>query len=292
MNPWIKASRPKTLPASISPVLLGLAYSYSMKISINYTIALITLFTSILLQISSNLINDYYDAKDGIDTNERIGPERMVSSGAISAEKMKTAFCMTLLTAFLFGIYLMIQGGAVIISIGLSSIFFAWAYTGGPFPISRYALGEVAAIIFFGIIPVYGTIYLQNREISNHGLFIGLIPGFIAATLMAVNNLRDIQQDKSSGKITIATLTGKSFFKLLTIFFSISPIIITYIVFKNFIITGILTCLYMLFIKNWVNIYSYKNESSLNQSLELTGKYLFSVCLAVSIFLIINGNHS
>ena len=193
-NPWILAARPKTLPAGAGPVLIGLGLVGSFN-HINYPIAALTLITALLLQISSNLINDYYDGVKGLDKEDRLGPPRAVALGLLPASTVKKGFIFTLSMAFLLGIGLMVRGGTPIIIIGFSSLFFAWAYTGGPFPLSYFGLGEIFAFIFFGPIAVYGTWYLQTLESgfpSLDVLYMGASVGLISAALMGVNNLRDI----------------------------------------------------------------------------------------------------
>jgi 1,4-dihydroxy-2-naphthoate octaprenyltransferase len=148
-NPWILAARPKTILASIGPVLIGLSIAFHLSQKINTTIALLTLICAILLQIGTNIANDYLDFKKGVDTLERLGPVRVTSKGLISEDKMKKALILILSSAFLCGIYLMIHGGPFIVAIGLLSLYFSYGYTGGPFPLSYNGLGELAALLFF-----------------------------------------------------------------------------------------------------------------------------------------------
>jgi len=134
MKNWILAIRPKTLFASISPVLIGLALAFRYSKQINLLIAILTLFCAILLQIASNLANDYLDSQKGVDTDKRLGPTRVTHQGLISANQMKKALVSTLFLSFLLGLYLMWIGGFPIILVGLLSMYFAYGYTGRTFP--------------------------------------------------------------------------------------------------------------------------------------------------------------
>jgi 1,4-dihydroxy-2-naphthoate octaprenyltransferase len=211
LDPWIQAARPQTLPAALGPVIIGLALAHGHS-GLNVLTALLTIICALLLQISSNLINDYYDGIRGTDTKERLGPIRVTAAGLLPPSSVKKAFLITLALSFFCGLYLMSIAGLPIIIIGLSSLFCAWAYTGGPFPLSHFALGELFALLFFGPVAVWGTYYIQVLKFDHHDhlsvILWGISVGLIASALMGINNLRDIVQDKQAGKITIATLLG------------------------------------------------------------------------------------
>ncbi|MCP4913370.1 MAG: 1,4-dihydroxy-2-naphthoate octaprenyltransferase [Oligoflexia bacterium] len=286
INPWILAIRPKTLFASLGPVILGLAIVYNEFQQINISLALLTALCALLLQASSNLINDYYDGVDGKDSDERLGPLRVTSSGLIPAAQVKKAFILTLLVSFLIGSILMIHGGIPIIVIGLSSLFFAWAYTGGPFPLSRLGLGEIAAFIFFGPIPVWGTYFLQSKVHHDLPILFGFVPGFISAALMAVNNLRDRKEDKANGKKTIATILTEMGARYLVInFILLSAFFLPLVTREPKSLIVILPAL--LFFKNWKKVLSAPIDRDLNNVLANTGKYLFLQCLVHSIVILL-----
>jgi len=282
---WIKAARPQTLPAGIAPVLLGLSLSQSFLhaagLTLNTTVAIITMITTMLLQISSNLINDYYDGVSGADNETRLGPERMVSLGFISAVKMKKGFMITLALAFFLGLYLMNYGGLPIIVIGLSSLFFSWAYTGGPYPLSYYALGEVFALIFFGPVAVWGTYYLQtkNASLDQTVLLWGIAIGLISSALMGINNLRDHKQDRKAHKITMATLLGHQKMRVTILFMLIISTVIAIKLSTHAFYYGFVP--FILFYKNGKNI-MIKSGRDLNNVLAMTGRYLFVFALFFS----------
>ncbi len=279
MNPWIMAARPKTLPAGMAPVLLGLALHLSLGGSLNVPIALITLLCTLLLQISSNLINDYYDGVKGTDTEERLGPPRATALGLLSPKQVKKGFLSTMLAAFLLGLILMAHGGLPIIVIGLSSLFFAWAYTGGPFPLSYFGLGEIFAFIFFGPVAVAGTWYLQAPGVTSvptEVLLVGSAVGLISAALMGVNNLRDIDSDKKAGKTTLATLVGDwSMRKIIVLFLIVSQLIMLSL-FKDRPLSILIGLIPLgLFYKYWWQLLGTVRGKDLNNTLATVGKYLF-----------------
>lgn len=286
LNPWILAIRPKTLFASLGPVILGLAIVYSEFQQINLILALLTALCALLLQASSNLINDYYDGVDGKDSEQRLGPLRVTSSGLIPAPKVKKAFILSLFISFLIGCILMFHGGIPIIIIGISSLFFAWAYTGGPLPLSRLGLGEIAAFIFFGPIPVWGTYFLQTKVHHDLPILFGFVPGFISAALMAVNNLRDREEDRKSGKKTIATILSENGARYLVInFVLLSAFFLPLVTRELKSLFVILPAL--LFFNNWKKVITAPIDQDLNNVLANTGKYLFLQCLVHSIVIVL-----
>jgi 1,4-dihydroxy-2-naphthoate octaprenyltransferase len=293
MSPWILAIRPKTLFASLAPVLLGLAVAYEHQHFLHPVVALLTLACAMLMQIGTNIANDYLDSLKGIDTDKRLGPTRVTHSGLIPADKMRKALLFVLSGAFILGIYLMYIGGPLIIFMGLLSLYFAYGYTGGPFPLSYNGLGEVAAFIFFGLIAVSGTAYLQTHEFSFFSFFIGMGPGFISATILAVNNLRDRDSDAATGKRTIAVRFGEYFQRKLCIGFIISSVfVIVAVAFYQhnpWLIPAILSPL--LFSKNWIHIAFKPVDASMNQALARTAQYLLIYSLLAALGLLIGNSH-
>tara|TARA_Y100001958_G_C21145475_1_gene482965 strand:+ start:240 stop:1160 length:921 start_codon:yes stop_codon:yes gene_type:complete len=285
LSVWISATRPKTLLASQGPVLLGLFLAFEINQNINFSIAIITLLCALLMQIGTNLVNDYFDHFTGVDSEKRLGPERVTSKGLLAPEEVKKGFLTCFITSFLFGCILMYVGGYPIIIIGLLSLLMAYTYTGGPFPLSHFALGELVAIIFFGPVAVWGTYFLQTKSFDTLPVLIGLGPGFIAGTLMSINNLRDRISDKKASKLTLAVLLGEERARLLTLFTVIlSGFIptITYFLKPNpYLLLPALTPL--LFLKNW----NYLRKGPINQHLNIvlakTGQYLFLYCIFFSL---------
>lgn len=290
VNPWVLAVRPKTLPAGVGPVLLGLSMA-AREGHFNPVVAVVTLVTTLLLQVSSNLINDYYDGVSGLDNEDRLGPPRAVSLGLLKAKSVKRGFLLTLTLAFLLGTFLMYRGGQPIVAIGLASLFFSWAYTGGPFPLSYFGLGELAAFIFFGPLAVFGTYYLQAGPypdiIFSTPLKVWLMGsgvGLISSALMGVNNLRDTQGDKEQGKVTLSTLLGTHNMRKVIVCFLILSQISAYFVVSTFSQLAILVGLIpmALFYSTWWQILGSTQGKALNQTLAKVGQYLFFYSLTYS----------
>lgn len=289
MKNWILAARPKTLFASISPVLLGLALAYHYQHELNFLVSVLTLLCTICLQIASNLANDYLDFMRGIDNNERTGPVRATQAKLISPAHMKSALLITLALALLFGSYLMFVGGWPIIIVGIFSMYFAYGYTGGPFPLSYNALGEVAAFIFFGPVAVLGTFFLQTQFINFHAFLLGTAAGSIAATILAINNLRDMKSDALSQKKTIALIFGETFQRRLCLSLITTSILI--IIAHSLILQNpfVLLCLITptIFMNNWTYLYKGQINESLNNNLASTAQYLFLYSISLVISLVV-----
>lgn len=205
---WLLAARPKTLPAAVAPVVVGCAMAYAHHRFALWP-ALACLAVSLLLQVGVNLANDYFDYTKGIDTVERVGPIRVTQSGLIPAARVKAAMTIVLVVTLLPGIYLMIIGGWPAVIIGAVSIISALAYSGGPFPLASHGLGDLFVFIFFGLVAVCGTYYVQTLSLSPMVVLMGTIVGLLITAILVVNNLRDIETDRKSGKRTLAVMIGK-----------------------------------------------------------------------------------
>jgi 1,4-dihydroxy-2-naphthoate octaprenyltransferase len=290
MKNWMLAIRPKTLFASLAPVVLGTAIAYFQQGQIKPLVFVITLICALLLQIASNLANDYLDFAKGVDNEERLGPVRVTSAGLISSTKMKNALIFVLFLSFLFGIYLMWIGGPIIMAMGLLSLYFAYGYTGGPFPLSYNGLGELAAFIFFGLIAVTGTTYLQTRSFTALGCFLAMGPGFISACILAINNLRDIKSDEETKKRTLAVRFGERFQRTLCLWLiAMSGLVVVFAGAFYQLKWLIPVCLLPLFfIRNWLRILRGEIDGKLNLALARTAQYnlLYCLMIAAALFLI------
>lgn len=224
---WILAARPKTLPAAAAPVIIGTAMAYDAG-GFHLLSALAALLGAFLIQIGTNLANDYFDYKKGADQFDRLGPTRVTQAGLVSPNSIKKAVILIFGLALLFGIYLVYRGGWPIVIIGLSSILFGVLYTGGPKPLGYIGLADLFVLIFFGPVAVGGTYYVQTLDINMSVLIAGVAPGLFSTAILTVNNLRDIDSDKKAGKKTLAVRFGKSFarteYLLSTIIASLIPI--------------------------------------------------------------------
>jgi 1,4-dihydroxy-2-naphthoate octaprenyltransferase len=205
---WLLAARPKTLPAALAPVIVGCAIAYAHNHFALWP-ALACLAVSLLLQVAVNLANDYFDYTKGIDTEDRVGPMRVTQSGLIPPGQVRAAMIIVLGAALLPGIYLMFIGGWPAVIIGAVSIISALAYSGGPFPLASHGLGDLFVFIFFGLVAVCGTYYVQALGLAPRVVLMAAIVGLLITAILVVNNLRDIETDRKSGKRTLAVMIGK-----------------------------------------------------------------------------------
>ena len=205
---WILATRPKTLPAAVGPVLVGTALAFSDG-GFHFPSATAALAIALLLQIGVNLANDYFDGIRGIDTKERLGPMRVTQSGLISPAGVKYAMLLTFGIAGLIGSYLLFRGGWPVAAVGIAAVLAALAYSGGPLPLASHGLGDVFVFLFFGPVAVCGTYYVQVMGLSWKVFLLAVPVGFQITGILVVNNLRDIRTDQRAGKNTLAVRLGE-----------------------------------------------------------------------------------
>lgn len=205
---WVMAARPKTLSAAFVPVLVGSAVAFSHD-SFVFLPALVALLAAGLIQIGTNFANDYFDFKSGADNEDRLGPTRVTQAGLIAPEAVKRATGLTFLLAFLIGLYLVWVGGWPVLAIGVASILSGIAYTGGPYPLGYNGLGDLFVFLFFGLIAVATTYYVQALSWAPEAFMAALPVGFLATAIIVVNNYRDIDTDQVAGKRTLAVRLGR-----------------------------------------------------------------------------------
>jgi 1,4-dihydroxy-2-naphthoate polyprenyltransferase len=205
---WILAARIPTLPAAAVPVIVGTAVGASLE-SFRLLPFLGALIAALLIQIATNFANDYSDHAKGADTPDRLGPTRATSAGLISPDAMKRATIVTFGLAMLVGIYLITAGGLPILLIGILSIMFGLAYTGGPYPLAYNGLGDIAVFIFFGLIAVAGSSYLQTGSLDGLAIAAAVPIGLLITGILVINNLRDIHTDARANKRTLAVKIGE-----------------------------------------------------------------------------------
>ena len=201
---WIAGARPKTLPAAIAPVLVGTAFA-GYNASILHT--LLALIVALALQVGVNYANDYSDGIKGTDA-DRVGPMRLVGSGAATAKDVKSAAFISFAIAAIAGLILASRTSWLLIILGAICILAAWTYTGGPKPYGYQALGEVSVFIFFGVVATVGTYYVQTESVSREVLLASFAMGALACAILVLNNLRDLENDKSADKKTLAVVMG------------------------------------------------------------------------------------
>lgn len=289
---FIQACRPKTLAASIGPVLVGLALAGTASITHRPIVAVAALLCALLLQIGANLTNDYYDHKNKVDGADRLGPQRATASGALAPREVKRGFYACFLAALIVGLYLANVGGLPIIIIGVMSVVFAYLYTGGPMPLSYKGLGELLALVFFGPVAVWGTWFLMTNSFDPLPVIVGFGPGCIAASIMAINNMRDQKSDKASGKVTLAVLLGEKTSRVLPILgIAAASLLPIYIANRLHNWPILLACfMWVFFLPTWRRITNGPIDQKQNISLASTGKFLFAYCAVMSVSLLLSGS--
>lgn len=208
LNIWLQAFRPKTLWAAVAPVLVGTALAAGEG-HVRPLVTVAILGAAVLIQIGANLANDVYDYLKGADTQGRLGPARVTERGLLTPAQVKAGMVLVFGLAIMIGFYLAWVGGWPIVAIGLVSIAVAIAYTGGPWPFGYYGLGDLMVFLFFGVVAVYGTVYLITDVFLPASLW-GAVPmGALATAILVVNNYRDIDTDLRAGKRTLAVRLGR-----------------------------------------------------------------------------------
>ena len=210
---WLLAARPATLPAAVGPVLVGIGASLSVGTSFRLDTALACLAVALLLQVAANLSNDLADFERGADTPERLGPTRAAASGLLTPAALRRGIAVVVVAAGVVGLYLVSVGGPVLLVIGALAIVSAIAYTGGPWPYGYRGLGDVFVFIFFGLVAVAGTAYLQARTLEPLFVIAAIPVGALVTAILVVNNLRDIPTDRAADKRTLAVTFGEGFAK-------------------------------------------------------------------------------
>jgi 1,4-dihydroxy-2-naphthoate octaprenyltransferase len=286
---WILATRPKTLPAAVAPVVVGSAMAYVHQ-RFALLPAMAALVVALLMQIGVNLANDYFDYTKGVDTQERLGPVRVTLGGLIAPGRVKSAMTMVFVLSLLPGLYLIIVGGWPAAAIGAASIIAAVAYSGGPYPLASHGLGDLFVFIFFGLVAVCGTYYVQALTLTPLVVMMGGIVGFLITAILVVNNLRDIQTDRKTGKRTLAVMIGEKRTRAVyTVLLGSAYVITGFIWLCGFASTWLLLPLASLplaFLQIRL-IWHTSDGPALNNLLAKTAKlsFFFSVLLAVGLIL-------
>jgi 1,4-dihydroxy-2-naphthoate octaprenyltransferase len=225
---WIAGARPKTLPAAIAPVLVGTSFA---GYNSSFLHTLLALIVALALQVGVNYANDYSDGIKGTDT-DRVGPMRLVGSGAASADAVKKAALISFLISALAGLILASRTSWLLIILGAICILAAWTYTGGPKPYGYQALGEVSVFIFFGVVATVGTYFVQTESVSREVLLASFAMGALACAILVLNNLRDLPKDEQAGKKTLAVVMGdkstRDLYKWLMFFALVMSVALTF----------------------------------------------------------------
>ncbi|WP_323192369.1 1,4-dihydroxy-2-naphthoate polyprenyltransferase [Halostella sp. PRR32] len=286
---WLMAARPQTLPAAAAPVLVGTGLAVREGLFAPLP-ALMAFVGAALIQVGTNFANDYYDAVKGADTDDREGFTRVTQSGIIAPEQVKRATAITFSLAILTGTYLVYVGGLPILVIGLLSVASGVAYTGGPYPLGYYGLGDLFVFLFFGIVAVTGTFYVQAAQVLADPLTVGVPAGTVSLTaflaslpvagistnILVVNNVRDMETDAEAGKTTLAVLIGYrwsrvEFIALLALAYAV-PVWFWLNDFGPTVLLPLLTLPYAAVVAR--TVCTERSGEALNPALERTGKLL------------------
>jgi 1,4-dihydroxy-2-naphthoate octaprenyltransferase len=209
MRIWMMAARLRTLPAAIAPVLVGTALAYTLEDVFRPGAFVAAMLGSILIQIGTNLSNDYSDARRGADAEDRLGPVRVTAGGLVPPTQVLKATYITFGLAALCGVYLVSVAGIELLFVGIASIAAGVLYTGGPRPYGYEGLGEIFVFLFFGIVAVAGSTFAQTESWPWEAFVLAVPVGLLAAAILVVNNVRDLDGDKRAGKRTLAVRLGR-----------------------------------------------------------------------------------
>ena len=223
MNRWIIGTRPRTLSAAVIPVVVGTA---AADVEIIWWRAIAAFLVALFLQIATNFSNDYSDGKRGVDSEERLGPVRLVGSGLAKPYVVKRAAFLFFALAAIVGAILSLIVNPWLLLLGLASIVAGWFYTGGVRPYGYRGFGEISVFLFFGLGATLGSCYVQSGELNGLSFLVSVSVGLMSCALLEINNLRDIVGDKNSGKLTLAVLLGDRRTRILYVFFIDASLII------------------------------------------------------------------
>lgn len=212
LRTWLIAARLPTLSAAVAPVLVGTAVAH-LRHPFRPVPFVLALLAAVLIQTGTNFVNDYYDFRKGADTGTRLGPVRGLQSGAITLGQMRNAIFISFGAALLIGLYLVATHGLPILLIGIVSILAGIGYTAGPWPIAYIGLGDLFVFLFFGVVGVVGSAFLQIDVWSGTAAAASVPVGLLATAILVVNNLRDVDTDRAAGKFTLAVLLGRKAIK-------------------------------------------------------------------------------
>jgi 1,4-dihydroxy-2-naphthoate octaprenyltransferase len=206
---WVMAARPRTLPAAVAPVLVGTAAAVYDSNDLRVAAFVAALIGSVFIQIGTNLANDYSDARRGADTLDRLGPVRVTSSGLVAPRRVLAATWIAFGVAGAAGVYLTIVAGPLILAVGIASILAGVLYTGGPRPYGYAGMGELFVFLFFGLVAVNGSYYVQLEHLDWLPFGLSIAVGCMVTAILVVNNLRDLETDRRAGKRTLAVRIGR-----------------------------------------------------------------------------------
>ena len=287
---WVIASRPKTLFASLSPVLLGTALAYSRGLGDGIA-AFLAFLGAVFIQIGTNLANDYWDAKKGSDRADRLGPVRVTSAGLLKPRTVFLGMSLCFTVASLAGLWLIARAGWPVAVIGMVSILCGILYTAGPFPLAYVGLGDVFTFVFFGLVATSGTYFVEAREFSMTSLILGVVPGFYSVVLIALNNLRDRESDLLSSKKTLAVRFGADFARWEIILCLVAPCLVPLWLWRDRLLEWwmAMVCFVPALLHGiavGLAVFRVRNMREINRLFPLTANASLSMAAIISLFLL------
>ena len=286
---WLMAARPRTLPAAVAPVLVGTALAWTEG-SIDWIAFVAALLGALFIQVGTNLSNDYSDARRGADTEDRLGPVRVTAGGLVPPRQVLVATYVSFALAVLCGVYLIAIAGPILLLIGGASILAGVLYTGGPKPYGYEGLGEIFVFLFFGVVAVSGSYFVQREELPWEALVLAVPVGLLASAILVVNNVRDMETDRRAGKRTLAVRLGRErsrvlYSAMLAISFAAAALPWLFGSLSAWLLLVLLCA--PLAVKLARTVTTHSDGPTLNEALAGTGKleFLFCVLLATALML-------
>ena len=288
---WVLAARPKTLTAAAVPVMIGtaMAWNHTGGEGFRYVAALLCFLFAFVMQIDANFVNDYFDFKRGNDDETRLGPERACAQGWVTDSAMKKALAVTTLIACLVGLPLIIYGGLEMIAVGIACVLFCFLYTT---TLSYIAMGDVLVLVFFGIVPVCCTYYVEVPSVTWEELYpvflMSIGCGLVVDTLLLVNNYRDIENDRRAGKRTLVVFIGKKATEVIYLLVVPIALAIMFVVGCKLYFIVLAALMFVKHFMTWRTMVSIGEGRKLNKVLGMTAANIFlygvlaSVCVILS----------
>jgi 1,4-dihydroxy-2-naphthoate polyprenyltransferase len=286
---WLVAARPRTLPAAIAPVLVGTALAGSQDVFRPLAFAA-ALLGSVFIQVGTNLSNDYSDARRGADTEDRLGPVRVTAGGLMPPRTVLVGTYVAFGIAVAAGAYLAAVAGWELLVVGAASILAGVLYTGGPRPYGYEGLGEAFVFLFFGVVAVSGSYFVQTEELRWEALALSVPVGLLSAAILVVNNVRDIETDRRAGKRTLAVKLGRDrarilYGTMLAVAFAVPVAIWLAGGLSAWVLLSLAAA--PLAVPLWRTVSARSDGPSLNKALGGTGQLLalFSLLLSIGVLL-------
>ena len=289
LQAWLLAIRPKTLPAAVSPVVVGTALAASEGALVPLP-AVAALVGALLIQIGANLANDYFDYVKGADIPERRGPVRAAQSGLIALPHLRLGIAVTFALTLVVGAYLVSVGGWPLVGIGIASLLSALVYTGGPYPIGYHGLGDLFVFVFFGLAGVCGTFYVQALTMNPLAVAASIPVGTLTVAILVINNLRDIETDRKTGKRTLAVVIGPGNTRLEYVLLLVAAYLVPTLVWLFGASSGWILLPWLSFplaIHLVHSVYVHTEGSALNKTLAATARLDLVFCILLAAGLVL-----